>query len=295
MSDLKFWNESKHNPAVTKFWKSNSVNELRTNLFNEMKMQFRISRPGVFPFTDDNEESISRQAKLTGITNYEISDVSYTINGAGFRGDWDFSNSADRNIAFFGCSFTFGIGLPVQDLFSTLIGKELGASVLNFGAPGGSFSKAARIYSQVSKYQKLDQVVFVVPHTGRFEVPITHNNAVSMSNMIPNWPFANKDDERMRLKLYEALDDNFLEMETLRNIDHCVSIAKANGTKIYFSSWDMPTYDTLYEHLGKDSGMMLPWFQVVELKTQTGLARDGRHPGPESNRIFATKSLRYLK
>lgn len=295
---LRFWNESRHSNLSIKFWKENNLSELNALLMHDMKQTYSTRASGVMQYTDNYEREKSEEAVRNGYTNYKEDSFEYFINDCGFRGNWNIGTE-QKSIGFFGCSFTFGVGLPEQDVYTTLFSNHLGCKPYNFGVPGGSMNRATRYYSLVSKYQKFDYVVFLVPHIGRLELPRfdEYDNVGYVMNVMPNWQNADKNEEQYRMRLYSALDDSYFEFDTIRNVNHCVNIAEANNTKIFFSSWDMPTYDLIYDYLGKDSGMILPWFEVLEFQrhTKTNLARDGEHPGPVSHSMFLERSIPYLK
>lgn len=64
--------------------------------------------------------------------------IEYKINSLGYRmkefDEIDWSNY----MAVFGCSHTFGTGMPLNDLFSTKISKNLNLDIVNAAIPGGS-------------------------------------------------------------------------------------------------------------------------------------------------------------
>jgi hypothetical protein len=287
---LRYWDDSCAPKGIASLWNPQSLEDV---FWNEMKCVYQTPTVGLHEFTDAHERDISIRAVRDKKTDYQLDDVTYNINKYGFRGDWQLG-CKEKSVAFFGCSFTFGIGIAEQDSFTTLIGKHLNARVFNFGVPGGSINRAARYYSLASREQRFNYTIFLVPHIGRIEIPIAKRN-VEMINLVPNWASISKDEERKRMQIYNALDNNYLAADTLRSIDHCVQIAKQQHTRVYFTSWDMPTYDLIYDYLGKDSEHILPWFDAIEYETQINMARDGAHPGPTSHRKFFERSLSYLK
>lgn len=292
---LRYWNEGRHNKDIVKYWKVSTPGEFKHFGWQEMHRIYGGQLPGKLPYTDGYEKEKSFKAVQDKTTNYKLDDVVYTINDYGFRGDWELGYEG-RSIGFFGCSFTFGIGVADYDMFPTHFARHLNCQAFNFGVPGGSTSRAVRYYSIASKLQKFNYVVFMLPHAGRFEMPYYFNNGsycLEPKNMIPNWPSINKDDEYQRLQVYKALDDNYLAYDTIRAIDHAMHIAKTNNTQIYFTSWDMEVYDILYDYLGESSGNLLPWFHAKW--EGCPLARDGAHPGPDNHTRFFRKSIPYLK
>lgn len=287
---LRYWYESSAPAGIASMWNPTSLQEL---FWNEMKCVYQNPIPGQHQYTDKHEHDASVRAVHDKKTDYQLDDVVYTINKYGFRGDWELG-CKDKSVAFFGCSFTFGVGIADEDSFTTLIGNHLKAKVFNFGVPGGSINRAARYFSLASRKQRFNYAIFLVPHIGRLEMPVV-KTAPEMINLVPNWASISKDEERKRLQIYNALDDNYLAADTLRSIDHCLQIAKRSNTRVYFTSWDIPTYDLIYDYLGKDSEHILPWFDAIEYETRTNMARDGAHPGPTSHRKFFERSLPFIK
>ena len=297
-SRIRHMDRPMHGNTAIKCWKHANVAEFKEITVREMKYcydhQIKINEN--IRYLSSVEKTNSVAAILNGNTDYTEDDVTYVINDAGFRSNCQINQDSSLTLGVFGCSFTFGVGMPAQDIYPYLFGNHLGCIVHNYGVPGGGIDRATRYYSHVSKYQKFDYVIFLVPHTGRMELPkIGGFDEVYSLNVIPNWVSTNKTDKEQAERIYAALDDNFFEFTTLKNIDQCVGIAKAHNTKIYFSSWDIPTYDLLYDYLGEDSGMLLPEFTTEWNNNQTKRARDGVHPGPRAHQDFFNRSLPYLK
>jgi len=73
--------------------------------------------------------------------NYSVDDVSYRYNSHGFRCD-EFTDSADVPVLFLGCSFTEGIGLPLQHCWPYFILDRIGHLPENIGKDIPFFSLA---------------------------------------------------------------------------------------------------------------------------------------------------------
>lgn len=77
---------------------------------------------------------------------YDENSFSYDLNEEYFRCD-DFEylkNSPNPKLVVFGCSFTFGIGLPEEEIWPTVLAKKLSeqcgetVEIVNLSIPGGS-------------------------------------------------------------------------------------------------------------------------------------------------------------
>lgn len=280
--------KSLDNPILA-LWKSDSIKSLESMFIQESTELHEFHFPGVFQVRNIREKQQSLLAIKNKLTPYQMDDVSYNINKYGFRGNFDLETKS-RSIAFFGCSMTFGEGVAEQDCFTTLIGKDLNTAVYNFGVPGGSFSKATRYFHLLSQHRSFDCVIFVLPQVGRLERPVVKNNIANVENIAP----FHGSSEKYRMQLYSALDDNFLEYEDLKNLSFCISIAKQTNTKVYFSSWSPGTYNLIYNFLGPDSDMLLPFFDAEVGRENSELGRDGEHPGPATHYNFYKKSIEYI-
>lgn len=65
----------------------------------------------------------------------------YSINSYGYRG----TEFESGGVAVLGCSHTFGYGQLEQDIWPTLLGKQLGLPVCNFGWPGSGSDTHSRV------------------------------------------------------------------------------------------------------------------------------------------------------
>lgn len=91
----------------------------------------------------------------------------YTFNSHGFRCK-EFSD--DPTIMFLGCSFTFGIGLPIETIWSSLVANQLNLHNANLAIGGGSLDTAFRLCHGYIDIVKPKIVVLMVPPGIRFEI-----------------------------------------------------------------------------------------------------------------------------
>ena len=68
--------------------------------------------------------------------------ILYKFNEHGFRSD---SFSESPGAIFIGCSVTFGVGLPYENIWPTLVSKKLNLSCWNLGQPAGSLDTCYRL------------------------------------------------------------------------------------------------------------------------------------------------------
>ena len=94
--------------------------------------------------------------------------IAYHINSHGFRSD-EFEPDQDCIVAL-GCSFTIGIGLPVQSVWPALIGQALGKKVYNLAWGGNSADTCFRIAEYWIPKLKPKAVFMLAPPATRFEL-----------------------------------------------------------------------------------------------------------------------------
>lgn len=120
----------------------------------------------------DTEEEYKKncQDKINSsiLTNLGWADsiIKYTRNSHGFRCA-EFDNRPS-GIAL-GCSYTEGIGLPVEHTWPYLLSKKLNYNIWNLGVQGGSIDTAFRVGEYYIKLLKPKFVCILLPPPSRFE------------------------------------------------------------------------------------------------------------------------------
>ena len=106
-----------------------------------------------------------KQLERNGFT-YETN-IEYHIDQYGLRNGSgvDISNS----ILTLGCSYTFGTGLNVSDIWSSILAKSMNESVYNAGIPGSSNDGAFRVADYIIPKYKPLAVVLLSPFEFRYE------------------------------------------------------------------------------------------------------------------------------
>lgn len=113
----------------------------------------------------DNEKSFAANP----IPEWKGVDVVYKYNSDGFR-THELSDFLGKevNIAL-GCSFTEGMGLPIENVWTSLIEQRLNTPLLNLGLGAGAPDTVARILTNISGLFKIQKVFILWPEKHRFE------------------------------------------------------------------------------------------------------------------------------
>lgn len=98
--------------------------------------------------------------------------VSYTLNKYGFRSHYDFDkfDRPKNTWLALGCSKTFGLGLPKQELYTSLLEKHFDCKIINLGIPGGSLDSCYRVCKLWFNVLNPNFVLIQKPHKSRREV-----------------------------------------------------------------------------------------------------------------------------
>jgi len=206
-----------------------------------------------------------------------VPEWNYEINNIGYRGNWEI-NASKSKIGFYGCSFTFGVGVDAPYTFAEKTSEILGSSnytSINLGIGGSSIQRTAKIFSASIKFIDFDYVVFNLPSMSR---ALMSDSNGRLSNFIPNWPIPDMEKQHARYyKLFNDWDFKYNSVDFISWI-----LAEIKNTSIInalWTSWDAQTYSLLSQ--------MIPEKNLLPIFVTTDNARDQAHPGIVSHNTFA--------
>lgn len=199
-------------------------------------------------------------------------DWDYYLNSLRFRDEWRLADST-KKIGFFGCSVTFGIGLPSRQTFAKLVESHYlpHAESLNFATPGASIIRISNILREAIKHFQLDCVVITLPTMERFQ--LFFNNA--LMDIMPTYaPPGMKDKSK---HIYKALGQTDLTFISSNYIQSMVYLLDKSNIPALWGSWDENTLSLLQNMI--PSSYVLP---LIPHGDTFGFARDNGHPGPNA-------------
>jgi hypothetical protein len=240
----------------------------------------------IFPYFSRGEVEFASEWKFP--------QFDYVLNHLGFRNK---TIPNEVELAAFGCSFTFGTGLPVDSLWHSILASNLNVSSANYGVPGASIKSILDVALIISKHIKIKKAVFLLPAYSRIQIAKTSpfKDEVNYLSVIPNH---NSELTRSygidtELIIKATPDEEMLKVtrDSLYLVDY---IFKQRGIATYYSSWDIETYNFIREM--DLEGTVLPnWTSTSEQQAKSDLARDKLHPGLEHHYQFANKIIEYIK
>lgn len=208
------------------------------------------------------EKNLDKNYNLLKKYNCLDLDISYKFNKDGFRSNEFFQKD---NVIFLGCSYTFGIGLPLKNTFAQIVSNTIGLECFNLALPASSNDTAFRLSYIWIKKLNPKLVILIAPNNIRFELLI-HDR---VSNEIESRFITTIDQlaNTANKSLWANTDQNGLinKEKNILAIKHI-----CDSLKIKFLLFDVDNI-----------------FAIDK-------ARDLLHPGIESNKNFAHKILEQI-
>jgi len=274
--------------------------------------------------TGDNLDNYKKMSADKRFVTYSPEDFSYKSNSLGFRCP-EFDNNDKVKLLFSGCSFTHGLGLPIEHTWPSfmcdIISEEYGfkPTPYNVGFSGASIDMICRmIYLILQKKMFEPDAVFILfPTFFRKEIPLFEDQQLEALQILPavDYQVANK--KVISQNLYKLPNEFFL-FEAIKNLLFLKGVCESRGIKFFFSFWDNPIKTTI-NLMGNDvvfidrAQEFLPTelhenFIVADFvkdvptelipedkRFKQNIARDFAHYGPNSQYYFAKQMFEKTK
>lgn len=233
---------------------------------------------------------------LSHAHTWEHEHFDYVINEYGFR---EVSNPMDVDIAAFGCSFTFGSGLPQDKLWHKILANRLNTTSYNFGAPSKSIESIIDLFLIVSNHIKINKAVILLPSFVRKQIAKTHpdtNDTINYVDTALGFDFSSVKNYGIDNDLlYRAIPNEELYKLTRNKIYLLDHFAKVRQIKVFLSSWEQDTYEFICS-MNLEHVVLLPQWKSPSMEfAKQDLARDNLHPGIKHHELFADAIYDYVK
>jgi len=250
------------------FYYSNYYNRLHRNNTTIVD----IPKPGYYKYSEPNEAERSKNSTW---------DFHYYINDIGFREEYP--NVKEKDIlSFFGCSFTYGVGVPTEDTFYKNVAK--GNSFLNLGDPSASVQKIALIFSAACRVWNIKTAVITLPPWFRFGYTDKENNFMPI--VASDTPYPSEETEKVRLALHKDFSEQYHYASIRDSLALILESARLTNINLVIGSWDSETLE-IVEAVTGYKGPLWEW-------QQSDRGRDGRHPGVNSHALYSKLVKSYL-
>jgi hypothetical protein len=217
------------------------------------------------------------EAKTSEKNNHD--DFSYFINDMGFRGNYP-SPDNKRLFAFFGCSITFGQGLPEDKIYANLVSRHYNKQYLNLGIPGSNIHRTVLTFSAATKLWDIEAAIINLP-------PFTRLHYADKTNHLHSILLSHKSEqteiEAVRDNVLTNFSDQFLLSYSIDAIQWIIDIARSKNINLILASWDPDTVHLV--NAAFDTRILK--FDIIDS------ARDS-HPGEMSHRLFSNAIINNL-
>lgn len=121
----------------------------------------------------DSEEAFAERVKEAPnnptVKYYLKNPVEYKTNNLGWRTPDNFGGETKGNM-FLGCSYTWGTGHNIENVWSYMLNKQIGGDFINLSRPGaGPLLMYYHFMYYIDDF-KVDNVFYYVPHHARFHL-----------------------------------------------------------------------------------------------------------------------------
>lgn len=231
--------------------------------------------------TADTEENYKKIVRLMEVP-YGPTDIEYKYNNYGFRCD-DFEDWTKHpyRILYAGCSMTEGIGLPLNDIWATLLHKKI-CKALNVNIPFWTIASGGTGIDQMVRY------LYNVKDLLRPQIVISYLPSKERRELAfeTRWgPWSLETVEGRDTKVF--LNEDLVEYHTEKNLAMIDMILSEIDCQFLFSSSMADFNITNYI----DSPRFVQRPHVPE---QYDVARDGIHAGPNTNVIMADRAFEFF-
>jgi hypothetical protein len=194
--------------------------------------------------------------------------ITYNINSDGFRSS-EFDTLGDCMIAL-GCSYTVGIGLPINAVWPTLVGQQLNLAVANLAWGGNSADTCFRLAEYWIPVLKPKLVTMLAPPPARLELLVDQSvTAGSMPVEVFSPGSQREHYTDVFLKHWFLIEEN----HRINQVKNCLAI------KHLCQEHNIPC---VIEHATD---------YMNSSREEIGYARDYMHGGPIAHKRIAEKML----
>ena len=212
--------------------------------------------------------------------------------GFGYQhNEWGFRSGPIQrtcDVCFYGCSQTYGEGVPEYTRWTDLVAQQHGLTFNNFGIRGIGNDSILEVFWATSQHVKMKTAVFMLNGLYRPLVVLGNGKTVEYHNITAKMDTSVK--TQVDLAYYKdtllRMPDEYFEHVNAQAIIKIRQLCKLMGIRAIFSTW----HQTHYHNLRRIQEQ-LPIILTAEIATndikQRTPARDNAHLGIEANADLA--------
>lgn len=201
-----------------------------------------------------------------------VTEINYRINSSGFRGA---HFTSDPALVFFGCSFTFGIGMHEEKIWPTKTSKHFNLQCCNLGIPGHGLDYYS-LYTALWLLKEIPQPrAFLIkfPHQPRITFYRETNDKLYIDNVVchinkPNVPTSRLSCVTAASALHTSRINTFIALNSITSLAEKLSIPV------------IVIKDNHFTHINTNAD---------------SVARDYYHPGASYHAALSAEAIRKLE
>lgn len=201
-------------------------------------------------------------------------------NSYNFRSG-DLVTTAD--VCYYGCSFTYGVGVDLSSRWTNQIDRVMGYSSNNFGVEAIGIDEILNIFTITSRFVNMKRAVFLLPAASRQTIAVPNNMYINALPMADQSIDRSPEDIHYSSIWYQLPNEYFID-RAISSIQLIVRLAELQNISCIFATWDNEVFD------------ILPAVKVPEVFTSNGAAKgsDGLHPGVVYHTHLAQEVIKLL-
>ena len=149
--------------------------------YNSFKDVIQLDVPSTANFethwkgSDTHDRFIARKPSDEKFMYWKNKSITYKYNDLGFRSNIDYGDIKEGDV-FLGCSFTEGVGLPLELTWGYKLAKHLNIPFINLGIGGKGIGVMLQNLIAFSRQCKINRVFLFVPPLYRYDFVISDND-----------------------------------------------------------------------------------------------------------------------
>jgi hypothetical protein len=210
-------------------------------------------------------------------------DFRETWNSTGMRQAHEISTDVD--CCFYGCSMTWGTGVPDTAVWANQLARSMNWSYNNFAVPGVGQEECANLFMVTGRMVKMRSAIFMLPDPARVTQAFKLDGSFQYHCIggAPNNTGVINDLKQFH-KDYISLPNEYFYNKALRNLEIIARLAELQGIRTLVATWagTLPQVHNL-------KAVLVP--RAGDDKT----ARDKNHPGCEWHTKIAQRFQTAIK
>jgi len=226
----------------------------------------------------------------------QYADFTYKGNSLGFRDDHEPLDQVDH--CYYGCSMTYGEGVPYEGIWAKQIDQRLNTSSNNFGIGGSSVEECMLMFLATSRLVNMKRAIFLFPDYHRKTVCVSAEGNQKDCIYVPflgsyrgDKPHLDRYNRNIRdaRSTYYRLPGVHM-MDSFRTVvQHIQYVAGLRGIEVVMSSWNPQTCQLL-NHIKQ----LDPTAKIADWTPMVDEGRDIHHPGIRSHADWAREFVKVI-